>query len=133
MGKLQSASGNGDETFDLKNVAGIGFKRYSLSGKGHIQFGVLEEDGTAHWSDSFLGNAANGKHTVVFGLAAQKEFESIRDHCLPLIGGEAILRGGAHAGGSSLSKDEQLARLNELKDLGILSQEEFEREKSKLK
>ena len=133
MGKLQSASGNGNETFELKNVAGIGFKRYSLSGKGHIQFGVVEADGTAYWSDTFLGNASHGQHTVVFGMAAQKQFEAIRDYCLPLIGGEAALRGGAHAGGETLSKDEQLTRLKELKDLGILSAEEFEREKAKLK
>jgi len=132
MGKLQSASGNGDETFELKNVAGIGFKRYSLSGKGHIQFGLVEADGTAHWSDSFLGNVSHDKHTVVFGMSAQKDFEAIRDYCLPLIGGEAALRGGGHNGETTLSKSDQLSRLVELKELGILSEQEFAREKSKI-
>jgi hypothetical protein len=134
MGKLQTATGNGDETFSLKNVAGIGFKSWSIvSGKGHLQFGLVEADGTAHFSDSFLGNASHDKHTLVFGMSAQKEFEAIRDHCLPLIGGKAAFQNAAQsAGEGSISKASQLKRLEELKDLGVLTEEEFQREKAKL-
>jgi len=130
MGKLQSATGNGNESFSLKDVAGIGFKAWSMvSGKGHLQFGLVEADGTAHWSDSFLGNASHDKHTLVFGMSAQKDFEAVRDYCLPLIGGEAAYK---NAGEEKVSKAEQLKRLHELRDLGVLSEEEFEREKGKL-
>jgi hypothetical protein len=130
MGKLQSASGNGNESFSLKDVAGIGFKPWSMvSGKGHLQFGLVEADGTAHWSDTFLGNASHDKHTLVFGMSAQKEFEAVRDHCLPLIGGDAAYK---NVGEEKISKDEQIKRLNELKDLGVLTEEEFQREKDKL-
>lgn len=134
MGKLQTATGNGDETFSLKNVAGIGFKSWSMvSGKGHLQFGLVEADGTAHFSDSFLGNASHDKHTLVFGMSAQKEFEAVRDYCLPLIGGKAAFQSAAQsAGQGSISKTDQLKRLTELKDLGVLTEEEFQREKAKL-
>lgn len=133
MGKLQTASGNGNETFSLKDVAGIGFKHWSMvSGKGHLQFGLVEADGTAHWSDTFLGNAGHDKHTLVFGMSAQKDFEAVRDYCLPLIGGEAALKKNAGSAGPEVSKDVQLSRLAELRDLGVLSEEEFEREKKKL-
>ncbi len=136
MGKLQTATGNGNESFSLKDVAGIGFKNWSMvSGKGHLQFGLVEADGSAHWSDTFLGNAGHDKHTLVFGMAAQKDFEAIRDYCLPLIGGEAALKKAAASSassGSSVSVDLQLTRLAELRDLGVLSEEEFEREKKKL-
>lgn len=134
MGKLQTATGNGDETFSLKNVAGIGFKSWSMvSGKGHLQFGLVEADGTAHYSDSFLGNASHDKHTLVFGMSAQKDFEAIRDHCLPLIGGKAAFENAAQSSDqATISKAEQLKRLTELKDLGVLTEEEFQREKAKL-
>ena len=130
MGKLQSATGNGNESFSLKDVAGIGFKAWSMvSGKGHLQFGLVEADGTAHWSDTFLGNASHDKHTLVFGMSAQKDFEAVRDYCLPLIGGEAAYK---NATVDKISKNDQLKRLHELRDLGVLSEEEFEREKAKL-
>ena len=133
MGKLQSASGNGNETFSLKDVAGIGFKHWSMvSGKGHLQFGLVEADGSAHWSDTFLGNAGHDKHTLVFGMSAQKDFEAVRDYCLPLIGGDAALKRAPAAEGVEPSRDVQLARLAELLDLGVLTEEEFEREKKKL-
>ena len=134
MGKLQTATGNGDETFSLKNVAGIGFKSWSMvSGKGHLQFGLVEADGTAHYSDSFLGNASHDKHTLVFGMSAQKDFEAVRDYCLPLIGGKAAFENAAQSSDqSTISKDEQLKRLAELRDLGVLTEEEFQREKAKL-
>jgi hypothetical protein len=134
MGKLQTATGNGDESFSLKNVAGIGFKSWSMvSGKGHLQFGLVEADGTAHYSDSFLGNASHDKHTLVFGMSAQKDFEAIRDHCLPLIGGKAAFENAAQSSDqATISKAEQLKRLTELKDLGVLTEEEFQREKAKL-
>jgi hypothetical protein len=134
MGKLQTATGNGDETFSLKNVAGIGFKSWSMvSGKGHLQFGLVEADGTAHYSDSFLGNASHDKHTLVFGMSAQKDFEAVRDYCLPLIGGKAAFENAAQSSDqSTISKDQQLKRLAELRDLGVLTEEEFQREKAKL-
>lgn len=133
MGKLQTASGNGNETFSLKDVAGIGFKAWSMvTGKGHLQFGLVEADGTAHWSDTFLGNAGHDKHTLVFGMSAQKDFEAVRDYCLPLIGGEAALKKNAGSASPEVSKDVQLSRLAELRDLGVLTEEEFEREKKKL-
>lgn len=134
MGKLQTATGNGNETFYLKDVAGIGFKGWSIvSGKGHLQFGLVEADGTAHWSDTFLGNAGHDKHTLVFGMSAQKDFEAIRDYCLPLIGGDSAFKNRSDSSGESVSKEVQLERLTELLELGILTQEEFEREKEKLK
>jgi hypothetical protein len=133
MGKLQTATGNGNESFSLKEVAGIGFKSWSMvTGKGHLQFGLVEADGSAHWSDTFLGNAGHDKHTLVFGMAAQKDFEAVRDYCVPLIGGAEALKKATVSAGSELSYEVQLGRLAELRDLGVLSDEEFEREKKKL-
>jgi hypothetical protein len=108
-----------------------------VSGKGHLQFGLVEADGTAYFSDSFLGNASHDKHTLVFGMSAQKDFEAIRDYCLPLIGGKAAYENAAQSSAESgehagISKSDQLKRLEELKELGILSEEEFQREKAKL-
>lgn len=129
-GKLSKFGGSGDETFNLSNVKGIGFKKWSMiSGKGHIQFGLIEEDGSSFFTNSTLELTKNSKHSVIYNMNQQEEFDQLLSHCKPLIGGTSARSGKLT---SEVSKEEQLRRLAELHDLGVLSDSEFNREKNNL-
>jgi hypothetical protein len=129
-GKLAKAAGTGDEVFNLSNVEGIGFKKWSMvSGKGHVQFGLVEQDGTSFFTKSTLEITKNSRHSVIYNKNQQSDFERLLAYCKPLIGG-AVVKFGNDVG--QVSKDEQLRRLTELHDLGVLSESEFNREKKNL-
>lgn len=129
-GKLAKVGGSGDETFNLSNVKGIGFKKWSMiSGKGHIQFGLVEEDGSSFFTNSTLELTKNSKHSVIYNMNQQEEFDQLLSHCKPLIGGTSARSGKLT---SEVSKEEQLRRLTELHNLGVLSDSEFNREKNNL-
>ena len=129
FGKLQK--GNNELGFiPYSKVVGVGFKAYSLmTNQGHIQFGVLEEDGSYFFSDKGMDTISHPKYAITFGKKASKDFEEIKKIVTEKMTGRA----GTPHEGTPVSKDVQLVRLKELQDMGVLTQAEYDKEVAKLK
>jgi hypothetical protein len=136
LGRLTSLDGGGDEVLPMDRVLSVGFIPVKLGIKGSIQFGVLDKDGKATVTSSNAGWAASLisgelKHAIMFSKKDQESFEKIRDFVNERI--EQIrINSPSAAAPSKGSLADEIKKLSDLRDAGILTEEEFNQQKKKL-
>lgn len=136
LARALSTESGGDEVIPMSKVIAVGFIPCKMGIKGTIQFGVLDKDGKATVTSSNAGwvaSLASGtlKHSIMFSKNAQSDFEKVRD----FVEEQIKLNEGKEAtssGGSTISVADELKKLSELRDSGIISDEEFSHQKKKL-
>ena len=136
LGRLTSLDGGGDEVLPMDRVLSVGFIPVKMGIKGSIQFGVLDKDGKATVTSSNAGWTASLisgelKHAIMFSKKDQESFEKIRDFVNERI--EQIRSSSPSATVSSKgSLADEIKKLSDLRDSGILTEEEFTQQKKKL-
>jgi hypothetical protein len=113
----------GDKKIPISNIISVQFKNANAMVNGYIQFATASGE-----SARGITQATADENTVMFKKAQTADFENLRDHIESLI---AKHMNGGNSGGSVDIADE-LAKLANLKDQGILSDEEFAKMKAKL-
>ena len=136
FGRLMSIDGDGDEIIPILNIVSVGFIPCKLGVKGSIQFGVLDKDGKATVTSSnagWIASVTSGtlKHAVMFPKNAQSDFEKIRDFVEERIKMN-ISKENNSSGLSTLSVADELLKLSQLRDSGVLTDAEFQSMKAKL-
>lgn len=134
--RFVSLDEGGDEVIPMARIIAVGYTQPKMGIKGHIQFGVLDKDGKATVTSSNAGFAVslatgNLKHSVIFAKNVQSDFEKIRDFVeaqIKLNPNKAL----STAPVSSISVADELKKLSELRDSGIISDLEFDQQKKKL-
>jgi hypothetical protein len=120
----------------MDRVLSVGFIPVKLGIKGSIQFGVLDKDGKATVTSSNAGwvtSLISGelKHAIMFSKKDQESFEKIRDFVNERI--EQIkINSPSVAASSKGSLADEIKKLSDLRDAGILTEEEFTQQKKKL-
>ena len=125
-----SSHGVDGEKIPISKVAGVGFKSATVMSRGFFQLGVYEDGKEPFFTDSLTAAIGNAQRIVFFSKNQEVEFQRIKNFLVPLA---AQNRPGSAPGeGASVPKEKQLLRLQELCDLGILSQAELETEQKKI-
>lgn len=120
----------GDKRIPMTSVTSVQFKEASALMGGYIQIGILG----AIESNSGIIGAQYDENSVNFRKGQESGFQAIRD----FIEKQIIERSKPQVitvqtpAAAAPSKLDQLKQLGELRDAGVLSQEEFEAEKAKI-
>lgn len=113
----------GEKRIPYSSITSVQFKEVGFT-TGYIQFGVLggRESRAGVW------DAVKDENTVLFTKEASNDFRRLRD----LV--EERIRGGPAAQSSTpqISVTEELTRLADLRDRGVLTDEEFQEQKRRL-
>ena len=115
----------GDKEIYIKNISSIQLKKPSALTNGFIQFSFL--GGTEH-KGGFLGvsqGVTRDESTILFTKKQQKDFEEIKDMIEDKIS-------EPQKGKDSGSGIEDLEKLAELKEKGIITEEEFAQKKKQI-
>ena len=110
----------GDKEISIASISSIQWKDATWVADGYIQFafqGGLEAKG------GFF-QAHSDENSVVFNRKQQAEFQAIRE--------ELQRRMAANRGGASSSVADEIKKLADLRDQGILTTAEFEAKKKQL-
>ncbi len=113
----------GDKEIQISSISSIQFKKAGLV-NGYVQFAFM---GSGEAKGGVF-QAASDENTVMFNKKQQPSFEAIRDEVQRLMN-------AASAGGSdtaTIDIPDQIKKLAELRDQGILSGEEFDMKKASL-
>lgn len=123
VSKLTQGFTKGDKTIYIRNISGIDFKEGGNFVNGYIQFTL--SGGNEKISGGAF-QATKDENTVMFkksdnnvALKIKREIESIQKE-----------REGR--GGTGVNRAEELRNFKELLDDGIISEEDFEREKERI-
>lgn len=112
-------------------LGGIG-KQLGTGNTGYIQFGIF---GASENKSRAFGAALNGlsrdENTIMFSKSQEETFARVRDFVDAKIM-ERMTGKNATTSSVAPSRLEQLKQLAELRDAGVLTQEEFEAEKAKV-
>ncbi|MDQ3756505.1 MAG: DUF4429 domain-containing protein [Actinomycetota bacterium] len=112
----------GDKRIPIANVQAVQFKKAGLT-NGYLQFtlaGGVESRGGVF-------DATKDENTVMFTGRHKAEFEAIRDYVE-----DSITRRLGHGDAPGVDVAGQLEKLALLRDQGVLSEAEFDGQKSKL-
>lgn len=112
----------GEKVIPIKSITAIQFKKPSGT-NGYIQFATLSGEATGGVLD-----ATRDENSVLFNNKQEAEFAAFRDRIQALIDGQST--GGVVT--QQLDPLDQLKKLKELLDAGILSQDEFDEKKKTL-
>jgi hypothetical protein len=110
----------GDKEINISSISSIQWKKAGAFTNGYIQFafhGGAEAKGG-------LFQATQDENSIMFTKAQEAEFEKIRD--------EVHRRVNAGATGSSDSVADEIKKLADLRDQGIITSEEFEAKKKQI-
>lgn len=119
--------GKGDKRIPVGQITAVQFKPADFFGNGYIAFtlGGGNEQHARFGRQSF--DAAKDENAVIFMKNRQADFEGLRDAI------EAAMTGvPAAAGAAQPDAVDQLGRLAELRDTGVLSAEEFAAAKARI-
>jgi hypothetical protein len=120
--KLTQGWTKGEKRIAIGTITSVQLKKPGLA-RGYIQFsfggGIERTKG--------LTQGASDENTVLFNSKHQPQFEAVRSYIE-----EYISRKAAPGGSSSPDPLDQLKKLAELRDAGIVSPEEFEAKKKAL-
>ncbi len=121
-GALFTHGFKGDKEIFIKYISSIQFKKAGLIINGYIQFAFLG----GQESKSGLYSAVQDENTIVFNSYQQKDFEEIK----AMIESKMAT---TENNNSSIDKNlEDLERLANLKQKGILTEEEFQLKKEQI-
>lgn len=118
---------SGDKRISLTSVTAVQMKTASSLSNGFIQFSIMG----GQESKAGLRAAATDENTVMFQKKHQVAFDAIREHVEATI----VRRSSSNPSQSSTAPSslaDELKKLAELRDAGVLSDEEFASQKSKL-
>jgi hypothetical protein len=122
----------GDKRIPMTSVTSVQFKEASALMGGYIQIGIL---GGVESNSGIIG-AQYDENSVNFRKGQENHFSAIRDFIEAKIiersKPQVITVQTAAPAAAAPSKLDQLKQLGELRDAGILSNEEFEAEKAKI-
>lgn len=125
IGSLLTQGLKGEKRIPFASITSVQFKEPGLT-TGYIQFGVM--GGLEGRGGVF--NATTDENTVLFTSKALDSFLELREIVEARIGQPS--QGAAMPQGVNFSLTEELGRLADLRDRGILSEDEFMREKDRL-
>lgn len=118
----------GEKRIPIASVTAVQFKKPGLA-NGYIQFSI----GGGSESKGGVLDATKDENTVMFTSKHHDEFRAVRDEVERIIsqrqpggGAPTVVNAAAPSVGS------QLKELAELRDAGVLSEEEFQAQKAKL-
>jgi hypothetical protein len=115
----------GSKRIPIANITSVQFKKAGAMTSGYIQFSMM---GSSESKGGLL-NAQRDENSVSFNSRHAKEFEAIRDRIESVIATGQRTSAPAPAGGGLA---DELKKLAELRDSGVLSEEEFATQKAKL-
>jgi Domain of unknown function (DUF4429)/Short C-terminal domain len=119
--------GKGTKAIPVHQITGVQWKKPGIAVRGFIQFtvpGGIERRSTF---GSQTPNAVNDENSVLFDRAQIPQFEALRDAIQ-----ESISAGPQHVVPQLQSVADELAKLAQLRDSGVLTQAEFDAQKSRL-
>jgi uncharacterized protein DUF4429/putative oligomerization/nucleic acid binding protein len=114
----------GDKRIPISSVTAVQFKNAGIT-VGYLQLSMIG----GQESKAGVFAATSDENTVTFTKKQQASFEAIRDHIEARISERSA---GSTMSGSSVSVADELKKLAELRDSGILTNEEFDAQKSHL-
>lgn len=115
----------GEKRIPFSSITSVQFKEPGIT-TGYIQFGIMG----GMESRGGVFDATTDENTVLFLAKALKEFRQLRDIVDSRIGRPAQATPAPAA--SSVSFSEELTRLADLRDRGVLTEDEFAEEKARL-
>ncbi len=121
----------GDKRIPMSSVTSVQFKEASALMGGYIQIGIL---GGIESNSGIIG-AQYDENSVNFRKSQESEFRAIREFIENQIierSKPQVITVQTAAPSVAPSKLDQLKQLGELRDSGVLSQDEFEAEKAKI-
>jgi hypothetical protein len=118
--------GKGEKRIPVSSITAVQWKPPSKMVRGFIQFSVLGGNERRSGFGKQTTDAAKDENSVVVGWTQIAEFEPLRAAVE-----EAIGRGAAPAA-SAASVADELKKLAELREAGVLSDAEFDAPKAKL-
>lgn len=113
----------GEKRIPFSSITTVQFKEPGLT-TGYIQFGVL--GGNENRGGVF--DATSDENTVLFLAKALKEFQQLRDAVESRIGNSE--KPVSQLNQSIVNFSEELTRIADLRDRGVLTEEEFQEEKA---
>ena len=113
----------GDKVIPISNVISVQFKNPGKLFNGYIQFATAGGENT----QSMMG-ATSDENSVFFEKKHLEGFEAIRDAVEAAI----TTQGSVQVSSNPLSKAEEILKLKQLLDQGILTEEEFQQAKRAL-
>lgn len=113
----------GEKRIPISSISSVQFKKPGAMTNGYIQFSLSggRESGRG------LMDATKDENSVMFTSAQVKSFEAIRDFIEERLGG-----GQAPQQAATPDLADQLTKLANLRDQGILTDDEFQAQKAKL-
>jgi hypothetical protein len=117
--------GKGEKRIPISSVTAVQWKPPSKMVRGFIQFSVLGGNERRSGFGKQTMDAAKDENSVVVGWTQVAEFEELRAEVEAAVGRPSLAP-------SAPSAADELKKLAELRDAGVLSDAEFEAEKAKL-
>lgn len=115
----------GDKDVYLSGITGIQLKKPTMMSKGYIQFQYMGSQD----SKGGMLNAAQDENTVLFtGNGTYKQAQSMKAAIEQLVQQNR----NQPSAGPAISVAEELAKLSELKNQGVISGKEFDAQKKRL-
>lgn len=121
--------GKGEKRLHVSQIAAVQWKAAGPMVNGFIQFTMPGGNERRSAFGSQTSNAAKDENSVVFTKKQQPEFEKLRAALDAAIAAQHAPQTAA-AGGQSVA--DELAKLNALREQGILSDAEFAEQKARL-
>ncbi len=117
---------DGQKSIPLYNITAIQFKPCKAITRGYLQFSIMG----GQEAQGGLGQAVHDENTIMFAIDSQQDFEKIRDFIDNYLSNKHD-----HAKSNIPSQSDylnELEKLSELKDKGIISKDDFESKKKQL-
>lgn len=113
----------GDKEIRISQISSIQFKKANMLVNGYIQFAFLG----GQEAKGGIYQATQDENTIMFNMSQQKDFE----HAKKLIE-EQMNKLSAQTNNVAIDIPDQIKKLAELKEAGILTEKEFEEKKAEL-
>lgn len=112
----------GDKVIKASAITSVQFKKVGMITSGYLQFSLMG----GGESKGGVFDATKDENTVMFVKKQEQDFERIRDAV------QAVLNAPVVGAVSQASVVDQLEKLAQLRDRGVLNEAEFEAQKTKL-
>ena len=112
----------GDKVIKATAITSVQFKKVGMITSGYIQFSLMG----GGESKGGVFDATQDENTVMFVKKQEKDFERIRDAV------QAVLNAPAASAVAQTSVVDQLEKLAQLHERGVLTDSEFQAQKTKL-
>lgn len=111
----------GDKNIMISTITSVQFKKASMLTNGFIQFAFMG----GQEAKGGIFQATKDENTVMFNTKQQSDFEKIKEEVE-----KRIQAGGSPT--STLSNADELAKFADLRDKGILTEDEFQKKKKQI-